>query len=105
LIAFNKAITDERHVYLQEERAEIEAELKRVGTELNALGKRRSEMLAFLSGTDAFGKSDAESDARKTQGAGIEGVRLGLVQKFRRCLAFSAYWADREHGTDPRIVR
>jgi uncharacterized protein YydD (DUF2326 family) len=56
LIAFNKAITDERHIYLQEERAEIEAELKRVGTELNALGKRRSEMLAFLSGTDAFGK-------------------------------------------------
>jgi uncharacterized protein YydD (DUF2326 family) len=56
LIAFNKAITDERHVYLQEERAEIEAELKRLGTELNALGKRRSEMLAFLSSTDAFGK-------------------------------------------------
>jgi len=56
LIAFNEAITNERHVYLQEERSEIEAELKRLGTELNALGKRRSEMLTFLSGTDAFGK-------------------------------------------------
>lgn len=56
LIAFNKAITDERHVYLQEERTEIEAELKKVGADLNKLGKQRSEMLKFLSGTDAFGK-------------------------------------------------
>jgi uncharacterized protein YydD (DUF2326 family) len=56
LIAFNRAITDERHVYLQEERAEIEAELKRIGADLNTLGKRRSEMLSFLSGTDAFRK-------------------------------------------------
>lgn len=56
LITFNKAITEERHVYLQEERTEIEVELKRVGVDLNALGKQRSEMLAFLSGTDAFGK-------------------------------------------------
>jgi uncharacterized protein YydD (DUF2326 family) len=56
LIAFNRAITDERQLYLREERAEIEAELKRIGTELNSLGKRRSEMLAFLSATDVFSK-------------------------------------------------
>ncbi|WPO42521.1 DUF2326 domain-containing protein [Tardiphaga sp. 42S5] len=56
LISFNRAITDERQGYLQEERAEIESELKQIGTTLNALGKRRSEMLAFLSGTDAFAK-------------------------------------------------
>lgn len=56
LIAFNRAITDERHGYLIEERAEIEAELKRINGELNTLGKRRSEMLAFLSGTDSFSK-------------------------------------------------
>jgi len=56
LIAFNRAITDERRGYLQEERVEVEAELKRVNTELNALGKRRSEVLSFLSDTDFFGK-------------------------------------------------
>jgi uncharacterized protein YydD (DUF2326 family) len=56
LISFNKAITDERRIYLQEERLEIDAELKQISTDLNTLGKRRSEMLAFLSGTDAFGK-------------------------------------------------
>ncbi len=56
LIAFNKAITDERHGYLVEERAEIEVELKAVNSELTALGKRRSEMLAFLSSTDSFAK-------------------------------------------------
>lgn len=54
LIAFNKAITDERHMYLEEECVEIEGELKRVNTELSALGKRRSDALSFLSGTDVF---------------------------------------------------
>ncbi len=56
LIAFNRAITEERRSYLQEERSEIEAELHRVNTELNAMGKRRSDALAFLSDTDVFNK-------------------------------------------------
>lgn len=56
LIAFNKAITEERRAYLQEDRAEVENELKQINTTLNLLGKRRSEMLAFLSETDSFGK-------------------------------------------------
>ncbi len=56
LIAFNRAITEERRGYLQEERVEIEAELKRVNAELNALGKKRSDMLSFLSETDIFAK-------------------------------------------------
>jgi uncharacterized protein YydD (DUF2326 family) len=56
LLAFNKAITEERRAYLQEERAEVEAELKRVNAELNTLGKRRSELLAFLSSADVFAK-------------------------------------------------
>jgi uncharacterized protein YydD (DUF2326 family) len=56
LISFNKAITEERRVYLQEERVEIEAELKRINSELSILGKRRSDMLSFLSATDIFSK-------------------------------------------------
>jgi uncharacterized protein YydD (DUF2326 family) len=56
LIAFNKAITDERRVYLLEERTEIEVELKDINSQLNSLGKKRSEMLAYLSGTDVFAK-------------------------------------------------
>jgi uncharacterized protein YydD (DUF2326 family) len=62
LIAFNRAITDERRGYLQEERLEIEVELKRVNTELTALGKKRSDMLSFLSGTDVFSKYKQVSD-------------------------------------------
>lgn len=62
LIAFNRAITDERRGYLQEERVEVEAELKRINAELNTLGKKRSEMLSFLSGTDIFGKYKQVSD-------------------------------------------
>ncbi len=38
LIAFNKAITDERRGYLLEERKELEAEVVRLAAELNALG-------------------------------------------------------------------
>ncbi|WP_232914956.1 DUF2326 domain-containing protein [Pseudomonas alloputida] len=66
LIAFNRAITDERRGYLQEERAEVEAELKRINAELNTLGKKRSEMLSFLSGTDIFGKYKQVSDEMVT---------------------------------------
>jgi len=71
LIAFNRAITDERRGYLQEERAEVEAELKRIGAELNALGKKRSDMLSFLSGTDVFGKYRQVSDEMVTLRADI----------------------------------
>jgi uncharacterized protein YydD (DUF2326 family) len=56
LIAFNKAITEERGIYLQEEKSEVEKSLKRLGTELNDLGKRRSEALSFLTGTDVFNR-------------------------------------------------
>ncbi len=71
LIAFNRAITDERRGYLQEERAEVEAELKRINAELNTLGKKRSEMLSFLSGTDIFGKYRQVSDEMVTLRADI----------------------------------
>lgn len=71
LIAFNRAITDERRGYLQEERAEIEAELKRVNAELNSLGKKRSDMLSFLSATDVFGKYKQLSDEMVTLRADI----------------------------------
>ncbi len=71
LIAFNRAITDERRVYLQEDRAEIESELKRVNAELNILGKRRSDILSFLSGTDVFSKYKQVSDEMVTLRADI----------------------------------
>ncbi|MES1241916.1 MAG: DUF2326 domain-containing protein [Acidobacteriota bacterium] len=62
LIAFNRAITEERRAYLQEEREEIEAALRSINSELNSLGKRRSDTLAFLSGTDVFNKYKQVSD-------------------------------------------
>ncbi len=71
LIAFNRAITDERRGYLQEERAEVEVELKRINAELNAQGKKRSDMLSFLSGTDIFGKYKQVSDEMVTLRADI----------------------------------
>lgn len=71
LIAFNRAITDERRGYLQEERGEVETELKRVNAELNSLGKRRSDILAFLSDTDVFSKYKQVSDEMVTLRADI----------------------------------
>lgn len=62
LLAFNRAITEERRSYLQEERAEVEAEIKSINSELNALGKRRSDMLGFLSTTDVFAKYKQVTD-------------------------------------------
>lgn len=71
LIAFNRAITEERRGYLQEERGEVETELKRVNAELNALGKRRSDILAFLCGTDVFNKYKQVSNEMVTLRADI----------------------------------
>ena len=71
LIAFNCAITEERRGYLQEERSEVETELKRINAELNSLGKKRSEMLAFLSDTDVFSKYKQFSDEMVTLRADI----------------------------------
>jgi len=71
LISFNRAITDERRGYLQEERVEIEARLKDLNAELNTLGKRRSDMLAFLSSTDVFSKYRQVSDELVTLRADI----------------------------------
>ncbi len=71
LIDFNKAITEERRVYLQEERAEIEIELKCVNAELNTLGKKRADTLSFLSETDIFNKYKAISDELVTLKADI----------------------------------
>lgn len=81
LIAFNRAITDERRGYLQEERAEIEAELKRVNAELNALGKQRSGALSFLSGTNVFTKYKQVSDGMVTLRADITSL-----ERQRGCL-------------------
>jgi uncharacterized protein YydD (DUF2326 family) len=71
LIAFNRAITEERRGYLQEERGEVEEELKRVNAELNMLGKKRSEGLSFLSETDVFSKYKLVSDELVTLRADI----------------------------------
>ena len=71
LIAFNRAITDERRGYLQEERIEVGAELERANAELSALGKQRSDTLSFLSGTDVFAKYKRVSDEMVTLRADI----------------------------------
>lgn len=71
LIAFNRALTEERRGYLLEERVEIEAELKGISGELTTLGKRRSDMLAFLSGTDVFAKYKQVADELVTLRADI----------------------------------
>jgi len=56
LIAFNRAITVERRAYLGDERNEIDAEIKKINSELNDLGKRHSEILSFVSSADSFKK-------------------------------------------------
>ena len=62
LIDFNKAITDERRIYLEEELDEIKTELQDINTERNKLGKKRSATLSFLSSTDVFDKFKKVSD-------------------------------------------
>jgi uncharacterized protein YydD (DUF2326 family) len=62
LISFNKAITDERRGYLAEELVGVNKEITQVGTELNELGKKRSQTLSYLSEQDVFVKYRTVSD-------------------------------------------
>jgi uncharacterized protein YydD (DUF2326 family) len=88
LISFNRAITDERRGQLQEERADIEAKLKTINSELTALGKRRSDTLSFLSSTDVFLKYKQVSDDLVTLRADITSLErqrgfLSRLQQLR----------------------
>ena len=56
LLKFNKAISEERTVYLQEELEEVSRELAAVSNALAQLNAERSQHLAFLSETDVFDK-------------------------------------------------
>lgn len=62
LVAFNKAITEERNTYLQDELVDITKEIQSVSDELDVLGKKRSNMLSFLNSTDVFDKYKHVSD-------------------------------------------
>jgi uncharacterized protein YydD (DUF2326 family) len=91
LIAFNKAITDERRQYLQEEFNEIESRLKTINSELEQLGKQRSNMLSFLSDTDVFEKYKEISSEIVTLKAEIIALShqrdsLHRVQELRTCI-------------------
>jgi len=100
LIDFNKAITEERWTYLQEERGEIESELKQVNTELNALGKSRSNSLSFLSGTDIFNKYKQVTDELVTLRADIETLerQRGFLRRLQELRAeIRAFTEEKEH--------
>ncbi|MDR5610602.1 MULTISPECIES: DUF2326 domain-containing protein [unclassified Arsenophonus] len=56
LIQFNQAITEERFLYLTEEKLEIDTKVKEINTNLNELGKRRSDALSFLKDINVFTK-------------------------------------------------
>jgi uncharacterized protein YydD (DUF2326 family) len=85
LIAFNHAITDERRSYLQEERLEVEAKLKQVNTELNTLGKKRSDALSFLSTTDVLTKYKNVTNEMVILRADITSLerQRGLLQRLK----------------------
>jgi uncharacterized protein YydD (DUF2326 family) len=85
LIAFNRAITDERKVYLKEELAEIEIAIKRINVEMNEIGKQRSDSLSFLSGTDIVGKYKKISDEMVTLRADITALerQRGLLRRLQ----------------------
>jgi len=62
LIEFNKSITEERTQYLAEEQKQINQDLLDINKQLNSLGKKRSDALAFLGETDIFVKYKKVSD-------------------------------------------
>ncbi len=85
LISFNQAITDERRGYLLEEQKEIDAELESINAKLDELGGRRSELLSFLSSTDAFDKYKRVSGEIVSLRADIESLerQREIIKRFQ----------------------
>lgn len=74
LIEFNKSITEERFGYLATEKSEIESEISKINSELNSLGKKRSDTLSFLSDTEVFNKYKGLSNELVSLRADIEAL-------------------------------
>lgn len=62
LVAFNNAITVERQEYLRIELVELRDELAAIDIDLQILGEKRTQSLAFLSSTDIWDKYRAEAN-------------------------------------------
>lgn len=56
LVAFNRAISDERRGYLLADRVEAESRLNELVSELEKLNSERAKLFDFLEGTDTLGK-------------------------------------------------
>lgn len=56
LVAFNRAISDERREYLASERADVEQRLQELGPELEELQRERARLFEFLEGSDTLSK-------------------------------------------------
>lgn len=88
LLAFNRAISEERRVYLSEELAEIDAELKSTDSEIAGLSEERTKTLSFLTDTDVFMKYKQAMDDLATLRADIIALEhrresLGRLQVLR----------------------
>lgn len=83
LIEFNRAISAERRIYLEEERQELQNELTEVNQTLNKLGKKRSEDLKFLSATDSIAKYKSVSEEMIVLLADIESLQRRRKSFFR----------------------
>ena len=71
VIAFNKAITDERRQYLKGDLAEIDAELHAVQQRLETLAAERTSTLSFLTKDDVFTRYKKLSDELVTARADL----------------------------------
>ncbi|WP_400160190.1 DUF2326 domain-containing protein [Arthrobacter sp. BPSS-3] len=56
LVAFNRAISEERREYLLAERAEVESRLQELRPELDELQSERGRLFSFLEGSDTLAK-------------------------------------------------
>jgi uncharacterized protein YydD (DUF2326 family) len=106
LIAFNRAITEERRQYLEEERAELDARIKKINFDLNSLGKKRSDALAVLTTNDAFAKYKKLSDELVILKADITSLerQRDAVHKLQELRAKMRTLADEKRKLEVEIV-
>lgn len=72
LLAFNKAISEERSSYLENELSSVDDELKKISSKLTLLGKKRIDTLSYIKDSDHISKYKTLSDELVVLKADVE---------------------------------
>lgn len=110
LLAFNKAISEERSLYLEDELNSIEDEARKISSKITNLGKKRIDTLSYIKDSDHISKYKTLSDELVTLKADVEILErqkehLGRMREISQTInKYKDELAQLQHAIDNDLV-